>query len=85
VPPEVLAGALREILDQFDAASSETQTIEGHWRQSGELYQDVLVRLFVDIPDIAPNRDWMRQFKERWRDRLEQIDLWVVSYAIEVE
>jgi hypothetical protein len=27
----------------------------------------------------------MRQFKTRWREKLEQIELWVISYKIEVE
>jgi len=27
----------------------------------------------------------MKQFKVRWKERLEQIDLWMVSYRIEVE
>jgi len=27
----------------------------------------------------------MRQFKERWKVRLEQVELWMVSYRIEVE
>jgi len=27
----------------------------------------------------------MKQFKERWKARLEQIDLWLVSYRIELD
>jgi len=27
----------------------------------------------------------MQQFKQRWKKRLEQIDLWIVSYRIEIE
>jgi len=49
------------------------------------LYRDDLVRVVVDVPDSAQNRQWMRQFKEHWKVRLEQVDLWVVSYRIEVE
>jgi hypothetical protein len=28
---------------------------------------------------------WMGQFKIRWRIRLGQLELWMVSYLIEVE
>jgi hypothetical protein len=59
--------------------------VEGHWRHSGILYRDDLVRVVVDVPDSAPNHQWMRQFKERWKARLEQVELWMVSYRIEVE
>jgi hypothetical protein len=52
-----------EIVDHFGAASYETQQVEGHWRHSEILYRDDLMRLVVDVPDSARNRQWMRQFK----------------------
>ena len=63
----------------------ETQKVEGHWRHSGILYRDDLVKIVVDVPDSLRNRQWMKQFKDRWRARLEQVELWMVSYRIEVE
>jgi hypothetical protein len=81
----VLGEALKEIVANFGAASYETQTVEGHWRHEGRLYRDDLTRLVVDVPDTAKNRKWMKQFKERWIKRLEQLELWLVSYRIEVE
>ena len=32
VPPDWLAEAVLEIVKKFDAASYETQKVEGHWR-----------------------------------------------------
>ena len=75
VPPEWLAEAVLEITDYFGAASYETQKVEGHWRSSGVSYRDTLVRIVVDVPDTAPNRQWMRQFKAHWKTRLEQLEL----------
>jgi hypothetical protein len=43
------------------------------------------VRLAIDIPDTPANRRWMKSFKRRWRTKLEQIDLWMVSYLITIE
>jgi hypothetical protein len=37
------------------------------------------------VPDSAKNRQWMKLFKVRWKERLKQLDLWMVSYRIEVE
>jgi hypothetical protein len=85
VPTEWLAEAVLEIVDYFGAASYETQKLEGHWRQGGVVYRDNLVRLVVDVPDSARSRQWMKQFKSRWKTRLEQLELWMVSYRIEVE
>jgi len=85
VPGEWIAEAVLEIVDHFGAASYETQKVEGHWRHSGILYRDDLVRIVVDVPDSPRNRQWMKQFKDRWKVRLEQLELWMVSYRIEVE
>ena len=80
-----MAEAVLEIVDHFGAASYETQKVEGHWRYNGILYRDDLVRVVVDVPDSPRNRQWMKQFKDRWKVRLEQLELWMVSYRIEVE
>jgi len=80
-----LAKAVLEIVDQFGAASYETQRIEGQWRSGSVIYRDNLVRIVVDVPDTSENRNWMRQFKERWKLQLEQLELWMVSYKIEVD
>jgi len=81
----LLAAAVLEIVDYFGAASYETQKVEGQWRHGGVLIRDNLVKLVVDAPDVVNNRRWMKQYKERWRSKLEQTELWMVSYAVEVE
>jgi hypothetical protein len=85
VPEEWLAEAVLELVDHFGAATYETQKVEGHWRHGAVQYRDVLVRVFVDLPDSTKNRRWMREFKARWKTRLEQLDLWMVSYRVDVE
>jgi len=85
VPEQWMAEAVLEIVDHFGAASYETQKVEGHWRHGGVLYRDDLVRIVVDVPDSTKNRRWMTEFKVRWKARLEQIELWMVSYRIELE
>jgi hypothetical protein len=85
VPSEWLAEAVLEIVDHFSAASYETQKVEGHWRAGGILYRDNLVKIVVDVPDSDENRQWMKQFKARWKERLQQIDLWMISSEVEVE
>lgn len=85
VPGELLAESVLEVVGFFGAASYETQRVEGHWRSGGVMYRDDLVKLVVDVPDTAGNRQWMRDFKSRWRERLQQLELWVVSFRIAVE
>jgi len=85
VPGEWMADAVLEVVDRFGAASYETQKVEGHWRQGGVTYRDDLVRIVVDVPDNEDNRTWVREFKSRWKAKLEQLELWVVSYPIDLE
>jgi len=67
------------------AASYETQKVEGHWRHAGILCRDNLVRVVIDVPDTAGNRQWMKEFKNQWKARLQQLELWMVSYRIDIE
>ncbi len=85
VPPEWLAEAVLEVVDHFGAASYETQKVEGHWRHGGVAYRDNLVKVVVDVPDTQRNRKCMKTFKGHWKARLEQLELWMVSYPIEIE
>ena len=85
IPTDWLAEAVLEIVGKFDAASYETQKVEGHWRYQGVLYRDNLVRIVVDIADTDENREWMREFKKRWKVKLDQLELWLVSYIIEID
>jgi hypothetical protein len=85
VPPEWLADAVLEIVAQFGAASYETERIEGHWRHADVVYRDNLVRIVVDVPDTTKNRRWMKMFKQRWKSKLQQLELWMISYLITIE
>jgi hypothetical protein len=85
VPGEWLADAVLEVVEQFGAASYESQRIEGQWREAGVVYRDNLVRIVIDVPDTANHRRWMKAFKQRWKAKLEQIELWMVSYVITIE
>lgn len=74
-----------EIVEKLGAASYETQKVEGYWRHQGVVYRDNLVKIVIDAPDEEANREWMRGSKERWKEKLEQLELWLISYTIDVD
>ena len=80
-----MADAVLDVVRNFGAASYETQRVEGHWQHAGMTYRDTLAKLVVDVPDTLVNRAWMKAFKETWKAKLEQLDLWMVSYLVTVE
>ncbi len=65
VPGEWIAEAVLEIVEKFNAASYETQKVEGHWRHQGIIYRDSLVKIVIDAEDEEANRQWMREYKAR--------------------
>jgi hypothetical protein len=85
VPKRWFGNALREVVDRFDGGMLHPQPVEGEWRYEGNVYRDKHLKLLVDVPDTSENRQWMRAFKQRWKAKLEQLELWMVSYRIEVE
>src|SRR5437016_2692458 len=85
VPSDWFGKATREVAVQFGGASFETQKILGYWYHEGRWYSDSSARIVVDLPDTTKNRNWMREFKARLKDQLQQLEIWMVSYRIEVE
>lgn len=84
VPPELIADTLLELEQRFGAVSSETQTIQGHWRNEGHLYRDDLSRIFVDVADAPESVQYFRELKERLKSRFKQVDIWMTAYPVEV-
>jgi hypothetical protein len=84
VPPDLIADTLQELEQAFGVVSCETQTIQGLWYHEGELYQDSLARVFVDVEDTAENRQFFIRLKDRLKNRFQQKDIWLTTYPIEV-
>ncbi len=75
VPRMLMGQTVREIRKQFGAISVETQQIEGHWQHSGKVYLDLTARIFVDVPDTPENRQFFIEYKDKLKERLQQIDI----------
>ena len=84
VPGELIADTLLELEQRFGAVSCETQSTRGYWRHEGESYRDELVRVYLDVPDSAENRDFFARFKEQLKSRFEQIEIWMTTYPLDV-
>jgi hypothetical protein len=80
-----LAKRLLKSEPAFGRCGNDSQGIEGQWEQKGILYQDELSLIIVDMPDTLKNRQWMKKFKARWKKRLDQVEIWMVSYRIDIE
>lgn len=85
VPDEVIGKAIDELMAQFKAVSFYKEAAEVYWQHEDMVYCDNLGLLVVDVPDTAANRKWMKAYKVRWKERLDQLEIWMVSYRIDIE
>ena len=84
VPRKLIGQTLREVRKQFAAISVETQPLQGEWQHAGRVYRDLNIRLFVDVPDIPEAREFFVKYKERLKERFQQLDIWMTTYLVEV-
>jgi len=70
---------------KFGDVTVDTQPMIGYWRDpGGEIYVNQVIRLAVDVPDTPENRDFFVQWKETLKERLRQVEIWIVAISLEV-
>jgi hypothetical protein len=83
VEPEKIDQTTREFSNRFGAVTQDLIRVSGIWRYGEEWYQDHLLRLRVDTGDPHARR-FFRTMKESWKERFDQIDIWITAHRIEV-
>ncbi len=73
-----------ELLEKFDALTTDTVEATGSWKYGLILYQDRLVRIRVDAGNPDDANSFFRQYKEVLKVRFEQLDIWITAHDIEV-
>ena len=76
---------LHQFADHEPGALPQASTFRAFGALLSMIVRDNLVKIVIDAPAALSNRRWMKQYKDRWRSKLEQTKLWVLSYAVEVE
>jgi len=83
VPPDLFEDSLADLRLRF-GESCETQTTRGTWKHEEQIYRDEMMRMYVDVPDVAENRAFFVQLKNRLKARFQQLDIWMTTYPIEL-
>jgi hypothetical protein len=84
VGPEQFLLTNRELSIKFGAASFLPEPLQGTWIHKGQWFEETNVRLFVDVEDIPENKAFFTQYKQLLKERFQQIDIWIVSYEIQI-
>jgi len=85
VEPEKLLTTRRELGRQFGALTFLPQPIQGEWTHEGIRYEDVNLRVLVDVEDAPETAAFFARLKEVLKERFQQIDIWIVSYEIRIQ
>jgi hypothetical protein len=84
VEPEKFFQTQEELIATFGALTTSPELLRGVWMHEGHRFEDESLRLVVDVQATLESRVFFHGFKERLKTRFRQIDIWIVSYEIEV-
>ena len=72
-----------ELCNRFGGVTQDTVRITGTWKYGGTRYRDDLLRMRVDSNDPSAYA-FLQAQKAIWRQRFQQIDIWITAHEIEV-
>ena len=79
-----LPDTLTQVVERFGALTFDPRPARGVWTQEGMRYDDELFRLSLDVPDTEDSRHWIATFKKELLERFDQLEIYIVSYPVEV-
>lgn len=84
VDPDKHLKTHEELVAAFGAVTTFPQVVRGVWVHKGERFEDEHLRVVVDVEATLETRAFFTRFKEQLKSRFQQIDIWIVSYEIEL-
>jgi hypothetical protein len=72
-----------ELCERFGGISQDTVRVFGTWIYGGVRYRDELLRLRLDTDDPSTT-SFLKTQKEIWKERFQQIDIWITAAEIEI-
>jgi len=84
VEPEKFKQTRRELLKRFGALSFETVPIHGFWTKGERTFEDILVRIVIDVQESPNTRRFFQTYKEKLKKRFKQLEIWMMAYPIEI-
>lgn len=84
VEEERFAQTRRDLVAEFGAVTWCPERLQGIWSQGGKIFEDTHIKVVIDVEDTPRVHAFFRRFKETLKCRYRQIDIWMISYAIEI-
>src|SRR5262249_23065855 len=83
IEPEKFDQTADELCERFGGVTQDTVRVPGTWKSGGTRYRDILYRIRVDTTDRNA-RAFFQASKPLWKDRFQQLDIWITSHRIDV-
>jgi hypothetical protein len=83
IEPEKFDQTREELSERFGGITEDTVRITGTWKYGGARYRDDLFHIRIDTNDPSAT-EFIRAKKETWKERLQQIDIWITASEIEI-
>jgi hypothetical protein len=84
VSGELLEQTREELMAQFGAVQIQPHTVLGLWIYEGNRFEDELRRFTIDVEDTAENEQFFVKLKPRLLERFQQIEIYIVSYPVDI-
>jgi hypothetical protein len=84
VEPEKYLITRREIGARFGALTFLPQAVHGEWTHEQVRYEDLNMRIVVDVEDTAEAAEFFIRLKQTLKERFQQLEIWIVSYEIRI-
>ena len=84
VEPEKYLATRRQIAARFGALTFLPHPVQGEWTHQEVRYEDMNLRIIVDVEDTPENSEFFVHLKQTLKQRFQQIEIWIVSYEIRI-
>jgi hypothetical protein len=84
VSPDKFQQTRDDLVAQFGALSMSPLAVLGVWVHDGTQYEDELRRFTLDVEDTPENQHFMAAYKKTLLERFEQIEIYMVSFPVEI-
>jgi hypothetical protein len=84
VNEELLEQTREELVGRFGGLTGSPEAFLGIWIHDGTRCEEEMRRLTVDVDNTASNRKFFERLKATLRKRFEQIEIYIVSYLVDI-
>ena len=84
IDEELFEQTREELVAQFGGVCFQPSVLRGVWVHAGSRYEDELRRLTVDVEDAPGVQQFFADYKATLRERFQQIEIYIVSYLVDI-